>query len=75
LRELLEQASLINFRDSREGSSIGYCLESLTGGVRPADGLNVLVERHNAHLDLPLEEWSREIIAEVTQRSGMNVDQ
>jgi hypothetical protein len=35
----------------------------------------VLVERHNARLDLPLEEWSREIIAEVTQRSGMNADQ
>ena len=66
---------MTNFWDSREGSSIGYCLESLAGEVRPADGLNVLVERHNARLDLPLEEWSREINAEVTQRFGMNVDQ
>jgi predicted ATPase len=66
----LHQESLANFRDSREGSSIAYCLESLAGGVRPADGLSAMVERHNERLDLPLEAWSKEIIAEARDRSG-----
>jgi predicted ATPase len=70
----LHQESLANFRDSREGSSIGYCLDKLAGGGCPAGGLPMLVERHNARLDLPLEEWSKEIIAEAAQRSGLDVD-
>ena len=70
----LHKENLAMFRDSREGSSIGFCLESLNGGVRPAGGLPELVERHNAHLDLPVDEWSKEIIAEVAQRSGLDVD-
>ena len=66
----LHQESLANFRDSREGSSIGFCLECQAGGVRPDGGLPMLVERHNERLDLPPEEWSREIIAEAVQRSA-----
>lgn len=74
--QALEQhrGSLMNFRNSREGSSIGFCLESLAGGVRPAGGLNELVERHNERLDSPVEEWSKEIIAEAAQRSGVAID-
>ena len=66
----LHQESLADFRNSREGSSIAYCLECLAGGVRPPGGLQELVERHNDRLDLPLEEWSKEVIAEAAQRSG-----
>ena len=69
----LHQESLANFRDSREGSSIGFCLESLAGGVRPPGGLPMMVERHNERLDLPPEEWSKEIIAESLDRSGTAV--
>ena len=70
----LHRESLANFRDSRDGSSIAFCLESLNGGVRPTGGLTELVARHNERLDLSLDEWSKEIIAEVTQRSGMDAD-
>ena len=66
----LHHESLANFRDSREGSAIGFCLECEAGGVRPPGGLQKLVERHNERLDLPPEEWSKEIIAEVVHRSG-----
>ncbi len=65
----LHQESLANFRDSREGSAIGFCLEALAGGIRPAGGLPMLVERHNERLDLPPEEWSKEVIAEAVHRS------
>ena len=66
----LHEESLASFKDSREGSSIGFCLECQAGGVRPAGGLPMLVERRNERLDLPLEEWSKEIIAETLQRAG-----
>ena len=69
----LHQESLASFKDSREGSSIAFCLECLAGGVRPPGGLQELVERHNERLDLPLEEWSKEVIAEAVQRSGTTV--
>ena len=69
----LHEEALANFRDSREGSAIGFCLECQAGGVRPAGGLPMLVERHNERLDLPLEEWSKEIIAEAVHRSGTAV--
>ncbi len=61
--------SLANFRDSREGSSIGFCLESQAGGVRPPGGLQRLVERHNERLDLTPEAWSKEVIADAVHRS------
>ena len=66
----LHREALANFRDSREGSSIGYCLECLAGGVRPTGGLPVLVERHNERLNLHPEDWSKEIIADAVHRSG-----
>lgn len=66
----LHRESLANFRDSREGSSIAYCLECLSGGVRPPGGLQELVEHHNYLLDLPPEDWSKEIIAEAIQHGG-----
>ena len=69
----LHQESLANFRDSREESSIAFCLECLAGGVRPPGGLQRLVERHNERLDLPPEEWSKEVIAEAVHRSGTAV--
>ncbi len=69
----LHQESLANFRDSREGSSIAFCLECLAGGVRPPGGLQRLVERHNKRLDLAPEVWSKEVIAEAVQRSGTAV--
>ena len=69
----LHEEALANFRDSREGSPIGFCLECQAGGVRPPGGLRELVERHNERLDLPLEEWSKEVIAEAVQRSGTAV--
>ena len=65
----LHQESLANFRDSREGSSIGFSLECQAGGVRPPGGVQELVQRHNERLDLPLEDWSKEVIAEAVQRS------
>ena len=65
----LHQESLANFRDSREGSSIGFCLECQAGGVRPPGGVQELVQRHNERLDLPLEDWSKEVIAEAVHRS------
>ena len=37
------------------------------------NGLQKLVERHNERLDLPLEVWSKEVIAEAVQRSGTAV--
>ena len=70
----LHRESLANFRDSREGSSIGFCLECQAGGVRPPGGLQRLVERHNERLDLPPEEWSKEVIADAAQRAGTAVD-
>ena len=66
----LHQESLASFKDSREGSSIAYCLECQAGGVRPPGGLQSLVERHNERLDLPPEDWSKEVIAEVVHRTG-----
>ena len=66
----LHKEALNKFRDSREGSSIAFCLTCMAGGVYPAGGLQELVERHNERLDLPPEEWSKEIIAEAVQRSG-----
>ena len=69
----LHQQSLANFRDSREGSTIAFCLECLAGGVRPAGGLPMLVERHNERLDLPPEVWSKSIIDDVHHRSGTAV--
>ena len=66
----LHHESLANFRNSREGSTIAYCLECQAGGVRPPGGLQELVERHNGRLDLPHEEWSKKIIAEAVHRSG-----
>jgi len=69
----LHHESLANFRDSREGSSIGFCLECQAGGVRPPSGLQKLVERHNERLDLPPEEWSKEVIADAVRRSGTAV--
>ena len=60
----------MNFRDSREGSTIAYCLECLAGGVRPSGGLRELVVRHNERLDLPPEVWSKEVIAEAVQRAA-----
>ena len=58
------------FRDSREGSTIAFCLTCLADGVYPPEGLQRLVERHNERLDLPPEEWSKEVIAEAVHRSG-----
>ena len=49
----LHQEGLANFRDSREGSSIAFCLTCLAGGDYPPEGLQRLVERHNERLDLP----------------------
>ena len=69
----LHHESLANFRDSREGSAIGFCLECQAGGVRPRGGLQEIVERHNERLDLPPEEWSKEVIAEAVHRSGTAV--
>ena len=69
----LHREALANFRDSRERSSIGFCLECQAGGVRPPGGLRELVERHNERLDLPPEAWSKEVIAEAVQRSGTAV--
>ncbi len=66
----LHQESLANFKDSREGSTIAFCLTCLAGGVYPPDGLQRLVERHNERLDLPLEEWSKLVIADAAQRAG-----
>ncbi len=66
----LHRESLANFRDSREGSAIGFCLECQAGGVRPPGGLPELVERHNERLDLPPEEWSKEVIDDAVSRSG-----
>jgi hypothetical protein len=43
-------------------------LSSQAGGVRPPGGLQNLVEGHNERLDLPLEEWSREVISEAIAR-------
>ena len=69
----LHQESLASFKDSREGSSIAYCLECQAGGERPPGGLQELVERHNERLDLPPEVWSKEVIAEAVRRSGKAV--
>ena len=69
----LHQESLASFRDSREGSSIGFCLECQAGGVRPPGGLQKLVERHNDRLDLPLEEWSKSMIDDVNHRSRASI--
>ena len=69
----LHQESLSSFKDSREGSSIGFCLECQAGGVRPPGGLQRLVELHNDRLDLPPEEWSKEVIAAAVDRSGKAV--
>ena len=69
----LHQESLANFKDSREGSSIAFCLACLAGGVQPPDGFRGLVERHNERLDLPPEDWSKEMIADAVQRSGTAV--
>ena len=69
----LHKEALNNFRDSREGSSIAFCLTCLAGGVYPPDGLQGLVKRHNERLDLAPEEWSKEVIAEVVHRSGTAV--
>ncbi|MCH8186721.1 MAG: tetratricopeptide repeat protein [Chloroflexi bacterium] len=69
----LHEEALNNFRDSREGSSIAFCLTCLAGGVYPAEGLQKLVERHNERLDLPPEDWSKEVIAEAVHRSGTAV--
>ena len=69
----LHQESLANFKDSREGSSIAFCLTVLAGGVYPAEGLQRMMERHNERLDLPPEEWSKEVIAEAVHRSGTAV--
>lgn len=66
----LHEEALAKFRDSREGSAIAFCLECLTGGVRPPGGLQELVERHNERLDLPPEVWSKEVIAETLHRAG-----
>ena len=66
----LHQESLANFRDSREGSSIAFCLECLAGGVRPPGGLQELVERHNERLDLSPQVWSKGVIDDVLQRVG-----
>ena len=70
----LHQESLANFRDSREGSAIGFCLECQAGGVRPPGGLQELVERHNERLDLPPEEWSKEVIADAVHRARTAAD-
>ncbi len=70
----LHHESLANFRDSREGSAIGFCLECQAGGVRPPGGLQELVECHNERLDLPAEEWSKEVIADAAQRAGTAAD-
>ena len=69
----LHQKSLASFRDSREGSSIAFCLTCLAGGVYPAEDLQRMVERHNERLDLPPEAWSKEIIADAVHRSGTAV--
>ena len=66
----LHREALANFRDSREGSTIAFCLECLAGGAYPPEGLQRMVERHSESLDLPLEVWSKEIIAEAVHRSG-----
>ena len=64
----LHQESLTNFRDTREGSTIAWCLMCLNGGVIPAGGLRALMERHNERLDLSPEDWSRVLIAEAGHR-------
>ena len=69
----LHQESLASFKDSREGSTIAFCLTCLAGGVYPPEGPQRLVERHNERLDLPPEEWSKEVIAEAVHRSGTAV--
>ena len=69
----LHKEALNNFRDSREGSSIAFCLTCLAGGVYPPESLQRLVERHNERLDLPPEAWSKEVIAEAVHRSGTAV--
>ena len=66
----LHEEALANFKDSREGSSIGFCLECQAGGVRPPGGLRELVERHNERLDLSAEVWSKEVIADKLHRVG-----
>ena len=65
----LHRESLGYFRDSRLGSTIGFCLEAQAGGVRPPGGLRELIDRHNERLDLSAEEWSKEIIVAAVQRS------
>lgn len=66
----LHRDSLTNFRDSRLGSTIGFCLEAQAGGVRPAGGLQELIDRHNERLDLPAEEWSQAMISDAVERSS-----
>ena len=48
----------------------GAAHTALAGRDYPPEGLQRLVERHNERLGLPLDEWSKEVIAEAVHRSG-----
>ena len=65
----LHQEGLGYFRDSRLGSTIGFCLEAQSGGARPAGGLQELIDRHNERPDLSPEDWSKQIIEEAVNRA------
>ncbi|MDP7586401.1 MAG: hypothetical protein FI737_00715 [SAR202 cluster bacterium] len=55
-------------------STIAFCLEANAGSVRRSGGLQELIDLHNERLDLPTEEWSKQVIADAAQRAGAAPD-
>ncbi|MAF39283.1 MAG: hypothetical protein CL696_10515 [Chloroflexi bacterium] len=50
-------------------STIPFCLEANAGSVRRTGGVQELIDRHDERLDLPTEEWSKQVIADEAQRA------